>query len=966
MAFEPYGDSPNQIRFEGQEIQLKLERTSPTTARISWNIPAPAAGCSADKQAYDGIVITLDTSRTRPSKNPTDGVKYESDPTASETLFAGDKLDTSHVVGAFYNDKTTVYVDVSDLSPDESYYASGFAVDQVLQYHTQGVHSYSLPVESVGNVVDATHGSQTIGLGNTYSGTDPINLPAGPFSFEILIDDPDKNGNAGYSPKDQPGYKTIQISGTGLSTWGDLVNEIEKQLALSTGATNSPVAPQTGQLYWDGQKHELFIWNGSGYDPLAVIYEPIDPAILNVGSIWYNGQLLQEWNGSAWTNLPYIDFNKEPNNPNCDYWCDGSKVYKIENGVWCEQVSYYQATDPSLANQIQCGTIWYDSINGFLFKWDDSSKSWTSTDAIYFGSNPNNVSTGDLWFNDSTNILFEWDGTAWQEKEKNIKVCKKAPSNPITNQYFYNSKTQTLKQYDGTAWQVVNAFIYTSAPNDRDSCDLWWNSVSDVLNIWDTINNQWVVVSNFIQSEVDPSLPPKLPLGSVWVDGSGKEYVWDSTKWDEIECISWPTDPLTISAGTVWKNGDVWKKWDGTTWNAIDPINSVVDPSTLPLNTYWYDSTNNTLQSWNGTGWIPLAFGTTKIIPNKGDLWFDSSTNTLKEWTGNKWEEKSPPAKVELVDGGIKFESSSLGHDSNIFIKGDTDTLFPSAISPEKPTYLNPTDGIDSASKAPLYATLGVGTDGSPDERRELIDSIRSQLGYPQVEVELTKQQFDYCIDAGIEEIRKRSGAAYKRGWVFLQTEAGQQEYKLTNTGTGFNKIVDILDVIRSTGRLGGSGHNSVFEAANTNFQYSGLGNYDLLTHHLGATFAEELGFLSASKIMYHWNEQTRTLMLMQRIHHSERLMLEVTVERTEQDLIQDRYLKSWIEGWAQAQAMILLYQIRGKYASLPGAGGGITLNAMDMYSTAMDMMAKLDSEVENFVVEFPEEYGMGSTFILG
>lgn len=58
-VYDNFADTPNQIKTEGQEITLTFQRTGDNTARISWNIPPPAQGCSSANQAYDGIVITV-------------------------------------------------------------------------------------------------------------------------------------------------------------------------------------------------------------------------------------------------------------------------------------------------------------------------------------------------------------------------------------------------------------------------------------------------------------------------------------------------------------------------------------------------------------------------------------------------------------------------------------------------------------------------------------------------------------------------------------------------------------------------------------------------------------------------------------------------------------------------------------------------------------------------------------------
>ena len=188
-TFDSFADSPYQIRTEGQEITIIFARTGDTTGRISWNIPVPALGCSADEQAYDGIVITVDGDGTALTKQPVDATVYTADPVADSDLHAGDTLGTSLVVGAFYRDKTTTFVDITGLTANQVIYASGFAVDDQNRYHTVGVHSYSLDY-SGGNEKDPIAASQEVKLGGgVFSGDKPTGLTLDTdYSFDINID----------------------------------------------------------------------------------------------------------------------------------------------------------------------------------------------------------------------------------------------------------------------------------------------------------------------------------------------------------------------------------------------------------------------------------------------------------------------------------------------------------------------------------------------------------------------------------------------------------------------------------------------------------------------------------------------------------------------------------------------------------------------------------------------------------
>ena len=122
----------NALETEGKQIGILFSRTSPTTGTISWELPSTF-------NAYDGLVVVASTTEINPSNYPTDSVKY----TASLDLTVpADRLGLAQVVVALYGDKTTRTANITGLNPDEVYFISGHAVNNVRHYYTMGVRSY--------------------------------------------------------------------------------------------------------------------------------------------------------------------------------------------------------------------------------------------------------------------------------------------------------------------------------------------------------------------------------------------------------------------------------------------------------------------------------------------------------------------------------------------------------------------------------------------------------------------------------------------------------------------------------------------------------------------------------------------------------------------------------------------------------------------------------------------------------
>jgi hypothetical protein len=145
------------------------------------------------------------------------------------------------------------------------------------------------------------------------------------------------------------------------------------------------------------------------------------------------------------------------------------------------------------------------------------------------------------------------------------------------------------------------------------------------------------------------------------------------------------------------------------------------------------------------------------------------------------------------------------------------------------------------------------------------------------------------------------------------------------------------------------------------------MGSFDLLSYHLMAEYTHLMEILFAARVTFTWNEQTRELFMHNRFNQAEQMVcIEASVDRTEQDIMTDRYTKSWIRRYAAAVCRLMLAEIRGKFSTLPGAGGGVTLNAGELRQAAQTEIDACLMDIEQYITDRPEEYGVGSTFLFG
>lgn len=980
-SFDIRTDAPGLLRAESLNITIKFDRTSATTGRVSWNIPRPAAGCTAETQAYCGMLVTIDTTPASFTKIPTNGTVYDSDVSADVNLFAGSTISTALVVGAFYEDRTTTFFDITGLKPNTPYYVSGFPMDCQHRYFVEGVHAYSLDFKNRGT--EGTHGTNVVilNVGGPRPGallTDYTGLSSTvnyDFSMQLGIS-PRQNRpiNQTESFPVAPNY-TITINGTDAQSYTDLVAAINYQFALLSNPTQGPSAPNTGAYYWNSSQSKLFTWDGGQHLEVPIIVDNTAPTSVIPGSYWLHPttKILSMRVGTVWNVVTVVEFATDPALPIADttYWYDGTNVRIWNGNTWCNVTSFTQVVDPSLPVSPPAGSYWYNSTVGILYSWDAALDMWDVTTAIQYHENPNALTPGAYWFNETTNKIYAYNGPSlgWTEIP-NATVAELPPLSPVAGRLWYNLQSQDLfvRNVTNTTWTQLDVIIFPTDPTVRTTCGLWWDTVSGNLKVWDTVNIAWVAVSSFYQQATDPASPPVMSDGYTWYNTTTSTLrVWENNCFRLVPFISWATDPrTTIVDGTVWHNTtvNVWSMRQTGVWVTIDPITSLNDPTNLPSGTFWFNTATPGLQQWNGISWVAITYSTAPLTPTIDFLWFDTTVSTLKKWTSLGWVPATLLATVELdVKGNLLFTDSTVG--SLSFIQLTNGTLFTSFDTPI--AIYDSSPGSDGASDEPSYNELGVGTDGSGEQRAQLANDLRYELGYPVVDVELTPEQMDRAITIALMEFRTRSGMAYKRGFFFMHIKANEQTYYITNKISGMNKIVDIMGIYRLTSSFLSSAHGAgVYGQIVLQHMYN-MGTFDLLSYHIMSEYTKLMEMLFAARITYQWNEQSRELFINHRFSHSERIVcIEATSERTEQDLMTDRYVRSWIRKYASAQCRLMLAEIRGKFSTLPGAGGSVTLNANELRQQAATDIEACMLDIEDYIVDGPDGYGIGASFTFG
>jgi hypothetical protein len=348
--------------------------------------------------------------------------------------------------------------------------------------------------------------------------------------------------------------------------------------------------------------------------------------------------------------------------------------------------------------------------------------------------------------------------------------------------------------------------------------------------------------------------------------------------------------------------------------------------------------------------------------PTLGEVYYDPAQKMLFAWDGTKW---AASMAQTVITGNVDPVSPFTGLPAGYPKVGDY--FYNTFVQMLK--YWDGTKWVDAESKKglPISDVTGIGTTGDTAAREHLKDVLKHQLGYPVVCVELNDVHFNIAIDNALQELRRRVDTAYNRQYIFMNAMKNQSIYYLNDPTTGTNKIVDVIKIHRlNLLGLTNFSPDNIFAQQFLNQFYAPGNGYDLVSVHLVNALSETYNQLFAGDVAFNWWEAQRELRLYRTMGNNEKVLLECSMEKTEQEILTDRWMQQWVQQWAEAEAMIMLGRIRGKYTSLPGPGGGLSLNASELVSEANNLQLDCLRQVKDYEVGQNGPNAFYSPFIIG
>lgn len=451
-----------------------------------------------------------------------------------------------------------------------------------------------------------------------------------------------------------------------------------------------------------------------------------------------------------------------------------------------------------------------------------------------------------------------------------------------------------------------------------------------------------------------------------------------------------PTDP---TPGMVYHDQglNIVQYWTGSQWipTRIDGILTGVSNPGLLGQTYYFSALSQ-LKIFNGAKWVVATPANLQVrvpgpsmvsigqisagtklpdTPAPADFFYNFTTGRPQYWDGMAWifPDKTntvflgPPVTPAFVEQ-MTVESTDLPAPYVGQLFYNTTTKILNVWNGSAWQQAN-TDQQGTASSD----KISIGTDGSYDERLRLIKILKAQLGWPVQCVELKEEQFNVAIDNALDNYRMWSDGAYRQAYVLYTLIPDQQLYYLNSATDKTDHIVSVNKIHR----LNILGANSLNWDSNVYFQtflnqYYSSGYTDILSIHLMHGLSEDFNRIFAGDLLFQWNEASRELFVTRKISQPEKVILECMLERTEQEMMLDRWCKQFIQNWALAECKMQLGMIRSKYSSgTPGANGPINLNGEMLVSEARQDMTELKQGIID--LEYGGMIGLGNaSFLIG
>lgn len=233
------------------------------------------------------------------------------------------------------------------------------------------------------------------------------------------------------------------------------------------------------------------------------------------------------------------------------------------------------------------------------------------------------------------------------------------------------------------------------------------------------------------------------------------------------------------------------------------------------------------------------------------------------------------------------------------------------------------------------------------EAKNDIFDYVRFSLGDGMIDIELDPIHYETALKQALTRYRQRSSNSVEESYSFLELQQDTNVYTLPK------EVINVRNCFKRNigSNSGTSSQYEPFEAGFVNFYMIQSGRVGgLATYAFYSMFLKEAAKMFGGYLNFTFNTVSKQLTIMRRPRaDKETILLWTENYKPDLTLLSDIYSQPWLKDYTLALCMRSLGQARGKFATLPGPGGGTQLNGTQLLQDSQTIIDKLELEITNF-----------------